>query len=124
MALAAGVPGDRLIVHGNNKSDAEVALAVRVGAHRLVLDSFDEIDRVERIASEHGAQPSILVRVNPGIDAHTHEYLRTGAIDSKFGFGLSSGAAAEAVERAKRSSRIDFVGVHAHIGSQVFDTSS
>ena len=123
LALAAGVPGDRLVVHGNNKSMEEIELAVSVGAHRLVVDSFDELDRIERVATAMGARPSVMVRINPGIDAHTHEYLRTGAVDSKFGFGIASGAAAEAVERAAGSAGLEFKGIHAHIGSQVFESS-
>lgn len=123
LALAAGVPGSRLVVHGNNKSETEIALAIEIEAHRVVVDSFDEMDRIERIARAQGVAPAVLVRINPGIDAHTHEYLRTGAVDSKFGFGLASGAAADAVDRARRSRWMNFAGVHAHIGSQVFETS-
>jgi diaminopimelate decarboxylase len=123
VALAAGVPGDRLVVHGNNKSSAELQLALEVGVARIVVDSFDEIDRIEQLVAGGYAPPAVLIRINPGIDAHTHEYLQTGAVDSKFGFGLASGAAAEAVDRASRSSAMLLKGVHAHIGSQVFETS-
>jgi diaminopimelate decarboxylase len=116
VALAAGVPADRLVLHGNNKSTAELTRAVEVGVGRIVVDSFDEIDRLERI----GGRPRVLVRVTPGVEAHTHEYVMTGQEDSKFGFSISSGAAAEAVERLRKGDAAELVGVHAHIGSQVF----
>jgi diaminopimelate decarboxylase len=116
VALSAGVPGDRLILHGNNKSEDELRQAVEVGVRRIVVDSFDEIDRLERI----GGRPQVLVRVTPGVEAHTHEYVMTGQEDSKFGFSLASGAAAQAVERLRASSAVELVGLHAHIGSQIF----
>ena len=124
IALAAGVPANRLVVHGNNKSEAELRYALDEHVGRLVVDSFGEIDRIEQLVAGGRAVPRVLIRVNPGIDAHTHEYLKTGAIDSKFGFGLASGDAAAAVSRVRASSAMDFVGIHAHIGSQVFDLSS
>jgi diaminopimelate decarboxylase len=123
VALAAGVPGEALVVHGNNKSLDELRLALEVGAGRIVVDSFEEMDRIEGLVRGGLVPPDVLVRINPGIDAHTHEYLRTGAVDSKFGFGLASGVAAEAVERVTASASMQFRGVHAHIGSQVFETS-
>ncbi len=121
VALAAGVPGDRLVLHGNNKSDAELTRALAAGVGRIVVDSFDEIDRLDRLAASHFGRPKVLVRVTPGVEAHTHEYVMTGQDDSKFGFGLASGAAAEAVARLGRAgSPVELVGLHAHIGSQVF----
>jgi diaminopimelate decarboxylase len=125
VAVAAGIPPDRLVVHGNNKSDIELADAIELGVHRIVVDSFDELDRLERLVEAAGAQPvRVLVRVTPGVEAHTHEYVMTGQVDSKFGFGLGGGDAAAAVERARRSTRLDLVGLHAHIGSQIFLTHS
>ena len=125
VALSAGVPGDRLVLHGNNKSEAEIGRALEAGVGRLIVDSFDEIDRLERLASRAGATPRVLVRVTPGIEAHTHEYVMTGQDDSKFGFGLASGAAAAAVARLRRpGSPLELIGVHAHIGSQVFALDS
>jgi diaminopimelate decarboxylase len=123
VALAAGVPGDRLVVHGNNKSDDELARAREVGA-TLVVDSDDELDRLERLHATDARTPRVLLRVTPGVEAHTHEYVMTGQEDSKFGFGLHSGAAAAAVERAQRSAAVELVGLHAHIGSQIFLLSS
>ncbi len=124
VALAAGVPGSSLVVHGNNKSMAELGRAIDVGAHRIVVDSFDELRRLEALHAETGRVPAILLRITPGIEAHTHDYIATGRDDSKFGFTVSTGAALEAVEWARRSPAVEVVGVHAHIGSQVFVTSS
>jgi diaminopimelate decarboxylase len=120
VALAAGVPADRLVLHGNNKSVAELEAALDAGVGRIVVDCFEEFDRLEAVVGASLTPPQVLVRVTPGVEAHTHEYVRTGQHDSKFGFGLASGAAAAAVERASASSAMELVGVHAHIGSQVF----
>jgi diaminopimelate decarboxylase len=120
VALAAGVPASRLVMHGNNKSVRELEMALDAGVGRIVVDSFDEMDRIETLVAGGRPAPTVLVRVNPGVEAHTHEYLQTGVVDSKFGFGLASGAAQEAVERALRSDAMELVGIHVHIGSQVF----
>lgn len=125
VALAAGVEPSRLVLHGNNKSEAELRRALEVGVGRIVVDSFDEIDRLGRLAPAARRRPQVMVRVTPGIEAHTHEYVMTGQDDSKFGFGLASGAAEEAVARLRdERSPIDLVGLHAHIGSQVFSLDS
>lgn len=124
VARAAGVPADRLVFHGNNKSMSELHTALDDRVGRVVVDSFDEIDRIEMLVADGAAPPSVLIRVNPGVDAHTHEYLKTGIADSKFGFGLGTGDAERAVRRAADSPAMDLVGIHAHIGSQVFDASS
>lgn len=121
VARAAGVPADRLVLHGNNKSTAELRRAMSEGIGRIIIDSFDEIDRIEALVDEGLPVPRALIRVTPGVEAHTHEFVRTGQDDSKFGFGLASGQAEAAVVRAGASSAIDLVGLHAHIGSQVFD---
>ena len=116
VALHAGVPGERLVLHGNNKSTGELAQALNAGVHRIVVDSFDELDRLEQLA-----RPArVLLRVTPGVEAHTHEYVMTGQEDSKFGFSIASGAASRAVERARAIGTVDLAGVHAHIGSQIF----
>jgi diaminopimelate decarboxylase len=120
VALAAGVPADRLVLHGNNKSEAELRHAREVGVGRTVVDSFDELDRLDRLHAADGRVPRVLVRATPGVEAHTHEFVRTGQIDSKFGFGVASGDLAKAVERSRGSPAVELVGVHAHIGSQVF----
>lgn len=124
VALVAGVPGERLVLHGNNKSTDELRTAIGAGVGRIVVDSFDELDRLDALHAETGAVPKVLVRVTPGIEAHTHEFVQTGQADSKFGFGLQSGAAHRAVERAARSPSVELVGLHAHIGSQIYATES
>ena len=121
-ALNAAVPADRLILHGNNKSDAELARALDAGVGRIVVDSFDELDRLERLAATREVVASVWLRITPGIDAHTHEYVRTGHDDSKFGFTLSLGLADQAFARSLELDHVDVVGVHAHIGSQIFGT--
>jgi len=127
VALAAGVPPDRLVLHGNNKSEAELRSALSLGVGRIVVDSFDEIDRLERLAPATGARPRVLARLTPGIEAHTHEFVRTGQDDSKFGFTVRTGLAAEALARLHDLDRrgvLELVGVHAHIGSNVFSLRS
>jgi diaminopimelate decarboxylase len=124
IALAAGVPGDRLLLHGNNKSSAELAVAIDVGVSRIVVDSFDEMDRIEFLVASGKSVPEVLLRINPGIEAHTHEYLQTGIPDSKFGFPFTDGIAAGAIVRARTSDAMEFRGLHAHIGSQVFNVDN
>ena len=120
VARAAGVPADRLVLHGNNKSLDELRRAITEGVGRIIIDSFDEIDRIERLVAEGIPAPRALLRVTPGVEAHTHEFVRTGQDDSKFGFGLSTGAAEAAVLRVVASPAIELMGIHAHIRSQVF----
>jgi len=127
VALAAGVPPERLVLHGNNKSDDELRSALSLGVGRIIVDSFDEIDRLERLAPAVGARPRVLIRVTPGIEAHTHEFVRTGQDDSKFGFTVATGLAAEALARLRRldaAGVVELVGLHAHIGSNVFSIAS
>jgi diaminopimelate decarboxylase len=123
-ALAADVPPERLILHGNNKSLDELRLALEVGVGLVVVDSFDELDRLDALHAEGLPAPDIQLRITPGVEAHTHEFTRTGQEDSKFGFGLASGAAEAAVERARYSPSVRLVGFHAHVGSQVFAVES
>jgi diaminopimelate decarboxylase len=120
VALAAGVPADRLVLHGNNKSLEELRQARAAGVGRIVVDSFDELDRLAALHADDGLVPSVLLRVTPGVEAHTHEFVKTGQIDSKFGFGVASGDAARAVARAQDSPAVEVQGIHMHIGSQVF----
>jgi diaminopimelate decarboxylase len=119
-ALRAGLPMERVQVHGNNKTVAELAECVEAGVGRVVVDNFEEMKRLSRIASERGAEQRVLIRVTPGIEADTHDFIRTGAEDSKFGFGLNQGLAMEAVKSAIELPGIDFEGLHMHIGSQIF----
>ena len=127
VALSAGVPAERLVLHGNNKSTDELAAALEVGVGRIVVDSFDEIARLGGLLESRSPvarRPQVLVRVTPGVEAHTHEFVRTGQEDSKFGFSVSSGAAAQAVAALELLPGVELVGIHAHIGSQVFQASS
>ena len=122
VALAGGMPADRIVLHGNNKLPHEIDYALNVRIGHIVVDSLDELDLVAEIAAQRTGPPApIILRITPGVEAHTHEYIRTGAIDSKFGLQLHSGAAEEAVARAQAADAIDLTGIHAHIGSQVLD---
>ena len=118
MALRAGFDPDRIHMHGNNKSDEEILFAARAGIRHLILDSFDEIERCERLLD---SPQRVLIRVTPGIKPSTHDYITTGQLDSKFGFGLEDGLAARAIERVLASEKLELVGLHAHIGSQIFE---
>jgi diaminopimelate decarboxylase len=124
VCLEAGVPAERLVFHGNNKSRNELRRALEVGVGRIIVDSFDELDRLQSLHEPGRRPPRILVRVTPGVEAHTHRFVSTGQDDSKFGFTVSSGAATRAIEEAASSSAVDLVGIHAHIGSQVFRVES
>jgi diaminopimelate decarboxylase len=123
VALAAGMPPERLGLHGNNKSVRELQRALDVNLGRIIVDSFDEIGRLTALARERNTRPRVMVRVTVGVEAHTHEYIATAHEDQKFGFSLSGGAAAAAVERILRDGALDLLGLHSHIGSQIFDTS-
>ncbi|MGH3849162.1 MAG: diaminopimelate decarboxylase, partial [Pseudonocardiaceae bacterium] len=114
----------RLVLHGNNKSFEELSSAVALGI-RIVVDSFDELDRLDQLVGLRGPSPvRVMVRVTPGVEAHTHRFVRTGQVDSKFGFGLECGDAALAVDRVRATSGLELVGIHAHIGSQIFALDS
>ena len=118
MALRAGFDPARIHMHGNNKTDEEILFAARSGVGHLIVDSFDEIERCERLLD--GPQ-DVLIRVTPGIKPSTHDYVQTGQLDSKFGFGLEDGLAARAIERVLASDVLNLTGLHAHIGSQIFE---
>ncbi|MCT9091378.1 diaminopimelate decarboxylase [Streptomyces sp. ASQP_92] len=120
-ALDAGMPAERIAFHGNNKSEAEIRRAVEAGVGRIVLDSFQEIVRVAHIARELGTVQKAFLRVTVGVEAHTHEFIATAHEDQKFGIALADGQAAEAVRRALRLDGLELVGIHSHIGSQIFD---
>ncbi len=124
VALHAGVPAERLVLHGNNKSIAELRMAIEAGIGRIVVDSFDELDRLDMLYAETGIAPKVLLRLTPGIKAETHDYISTGQDDSKFGFTVSTGAAERAIERAQMSPAVEVLGIHAHIGRQVFAVGS
>jgi diaminopimelate decarboxylase len=123
VALSAGMPADRIALHGNNKSTAEIEHAVSVGVGRIVLDSFQEIVRVAHIAARQNKRQRVQIRVTVGVEAHTHEFIATAHEDQKFGFSLTGGDAAEAVRRVLMLDSLELIGLHSHIGSQIFDTS-
>ncbi|MFC5148015.1 diaminopimelate decarboxylase [Streptomyces aureoversilis] len=122
-ALAAGMPAERIALHGNNKSIEEITRAVEAGVGRIVLDSFQEIVRVAHVAERLGKRQRVQIRVTVGVEAHTHEFIATAHEDQKFGLALAGGQAAEAVRRALKLDGLELIGIHSHIGSQIFDTS-
>ena len=119
-ALAGGFPAERITVHGNNKSRAELVEVLEAGVGRIVVDSMPELDLLRSVTAELGKVVRVLLRITPGVDAHTHSYLQTGGEDSKFGFTIGETAMA-AIDAAARCEGIEVVGLHSHIGSQVFD---
>jgi diaminopimelate decarboxylase len=123
VALKANFPTDRIALHGNNKSTVELRRAVESGVGRVVLDSFAEIVRLADVAAAAGIRQKVLIRTTVGVEAHTHEFIATAHEDQKFGFSLGSGDAAEAVRRVLALPSLELVGLHSHIGSQIFDTA-
>jgi diaminopimelate decarboxylase len=124
VALRAGFPPERIGMHGNNKSEAELARALTVGIGRIVVDSAVEIDRLAWLARQRGAPAKVMLRVTVGVEAHTHEYIATAHEDQKFGFSLAGGSAADAVSAVLADSSLEMIGLHSHIGSQIFDTAA
>jgi diaminopimelate decarboxylase len=121
VARQAGFPAERIHFHGNNKSRIELASALDAGVGRIVVDSLQELDLLDHLAGERRARVPIWLRIAPGIDAHTHDYRKTGLLDSKFGLPLEPGNAERALVRALRSPNLKLVGLHAHIGSHIHD---
>ncbi|MEK7295669.1 MAG: diaminopimelate decarboxylase [Actinomycetota bacterium] len=120
VALNAGVPADKCVMHGNNKSLDELRMAITSGVRHIVVDNFDELDRLDALHSEGFPVPRVQLRITPGVYVHTHEFISTGQDDSKFGFNLKNGDAHRAAKRAASSPSVDLVGIHCHIGSNVF----
>ncbi|MEG1011996.1 MAG: diaminopimelate decarboxylase [Ruthenibacterium sp.] len=120
-ALQAGFPAEKLYFHGNNKTAAELTMALESGVGHIVLDNLAELELLSSIAGANGKTANVLFRIKPGIDAHTHNFIMTGQIDSKFGFALETGEAMEAVKKALTTPAIHVSGIHCHIGSQIFD---
>jgi diaminopimelate decarboxylase len=123
VALRAGFDPARIGYHGNNKSVAELRRAVGEGVGRIIVDSFQEIERLEMVTEDTGMPAKVMVRVTAGVEAHTHEYIATAHEDQKFGFSITSGDAFEAVRRLHAAPGIELLGLHSHIGSQIFDSS-
>jgi len=121
-ALAAEFPPDRIHFHGNNKSKAELEFALQKGVGCIVVDNFYELELLKSLCEDLKISTKILLRVTPGIEAHTHDYILTGQEDSKFGFDLQNGQAEQALKDALNSSKIEMLGIHCHIGSQIFET--
>ena len=120
-ALAAGFPAKDIYFHGNNKTPEELAYAIQSGVGHIVADNIAELDILEQLAAAANTRQKILFRVKPGVDAHTHDFIKTGCIDSKFGFALETGEAFDAIRRAASLSCLHVEGIHCHIGSQIFD---
>ncbi|CAM4314314.1 diaminopimelate decarboxylase [Saccharibacillus endophyticus] len=121
-ALQAGFPADRIHFHGNNKTPDEIEMALDAKIGCFVADNFTELQMLQAIAAGRGVKVSILLRVTPGVEAHTHEYISTGQTDSKFGFDIQNGTAIEAVKKAASLPNLELLGLHSHIGSQIFET--
>ena len=121
VALAAKFPADRIEVHGNNKSEEEIRIAIEVGVAKIVVDSMQEIERVDRLAKAANKVQKVLLRITPGVEAHTHEAISTAHEDVKFGFSIASGAAWKAIIATKNSKNLSLEGLHCHIGSQIFE---
>ena len=118
--LHAGVPASSCVLHGNNKSLDELRMAIAAGIDHIVVDSFDEIDRIETLHADGLPVVRVQLRITPGVHVHTHEYVSTGQDDSKFGFNLNNGDAHKAIARAQSSAAVELIGIHCHIGSNVF----
>ncbi|MCA1840303.1 MAG: diaminopimelate decarboxylase [Actinomycetota bacterium] len=120
VALMAGFPPERLILHGNNKEDADILRAVEAGVGKIAIDNIEEIERVAAAANDSGIRQKVLLRVTPGVEAHTHHYIQTGQEDSKFGLSIEGGLAGEGMRAIAGEKDLELVGVHAHIGSNIF----
>ncbi|MEL7597509.1 MAG: diaminopimelate decarboxylase, partial [Clostridiaceae bacterium] len=120
-AYKANFPMEKIYFHGNNKTVEEIEMGIKLGVGRFVADNFYEIEKINEIAKKYNKMQKILLRITPGIEAHTHEYIKTGQIDSKFGFTLLENQTIKAVEKANSLSNIELMGFHCHIGSQIFD---
>ena len=121
VALAADFPASDIEFHGNNKSEGEITTAIKLGVGTIVIDSFDELTRVAEIAKSLNKTQKVYLRLTPGVDAHTHEFISTAHEDVKFGFSIASGAANEAIEKCMEQSSLNLAGIHCHIGSQIFE---
>ncbi len=123
VALAADFPAGNIEFHGNNKSEAEITTAIKAGVGTIVIDSYDELSRVAKIATELKKIQKVYLRLTPGIDAHTHEFISTAHEDVKFGFSIASGDAQIAIDKCMAESSLNLAGIHCHIGSQIFEVS-
>lgn len=122
-ALAANFPAERIHFHGNNKSVEEIRMGIEAGIGCFVADNFYELELLQKIASEKDKKVAVLLRISPGVEAHTHDYISTGQVDSKFGFDLKSGQVEKAIETTRTLENLELLGIHSHIGSQIFETA-
>lgn len=120
-AMKAGFPAEVINFHGNNKTHAELKAAIEYGVGKIIVDNLEELALIDAIAGERGQKVSISMRIKPGVEAHTHDYIRTGQIDSKFGFAIENGEAINAAKETLKYNNLELKGVHCHIGSQIFD---
>src|SRR5262249_7894420 len=120
-ARQSGFPMQRIYVHGNNKSDDELFLALEAGVHRVVIDNVEEVGRLSGLGAERSKNQQGLLRMAPGVEGHTHAHVLTGASDTKFGVSIDSGAARQVAEAIHNADSLELVGLHAHIGSQIFE---
>ncbi len=123
-ALKASFPAERIYFHGNNKSPAELSMALKAGTGIIVVDNMFELELLDQMACDAGIKARVILRLTPGVEAHTHEYIKTGQIDSKFGLVIENGPAFAGVKKALEKSNIALQGFHCHIGSQIFELSS
>ncbi len=121
-AISADFDPDHIFFHGNNKTPEELEYALKQGVGRIVIDNFDELNTVDELAKKIGIKANVLVRITPGIDAHTHDYIKTGRVDSKFGFAITTGDAIKAIKETLKKQNVTLMGLHCHIGSQIFET--
>lgn len=123
-AKRADFPMNKILFHGNNKTKEEIEMGVELGVGRFVVDNYYELDLLEKICEKKNKKQAIYLRIAPGIEVHTHSYIKTGQIDSKFGFTLSTGDLYKAVNSMKKYKNIELIGIHSHIGSQIFDVEA
>ena len=123
-ALSAGFPAEKIYMHGNNKTPEELEFAVKSGVGVIVIDSYLEADRLDELCGRAGVKQNVLIRINPGVEAHTHAYVQTATPDSKFGFSIANGTAEEITRHVLAKSNLNLQGFHCHIGSQIFEKQS
>jgi diaminopimelate decarboxylase len=121
IVLKSGFSADKIFFHGNNKSETEMKFGLENKVNIYVVDNFMELEKLDELSGRKGIKQKIMLRIAPGIEAHTHKYIQTGGVDSKFGFGIYKGIAAEAVKRTLEKKNLELIGLHAHIGSQIFN---
>ena len=123
-ARSVDFPADKIYFHGNNKTESEIELALREKVGTIVIDSYSEADTLQNLCENKGINQNVLIRINPGVEAHTHHFIQTANVDSKFGFSISNGEALKIVEYVSKKKNLNLLGLHCHIGSQIFEKKS